>query len=738
MLILQNEVADSLVLVFSFGSRQYRVMRKKYHIGVFVAYRALILFGFIFHLGAWVGHSAPIISISTSQQTITGPDFTTGNGVNYDFKVGNQGGLLLDSFTISAGTYDVLDLPFKVTLQRSQANTKATLNYFLTNNSNSPVNPIGSRVYTMEEAYNTRDLSAGVENMFQNNDSAFQKHVERVDYVYSAGLTLGATDDAADYGFAFFERDGNNKFHVAAVTGIDGNNNVTSVGSIVSFGDGGTYAYGADNLTGFDDTARLVGTIADPNQTHNSIITGQDLGGVFISLANLGVASGDTVYGYVLLGGDQSSLPTNINNFGAYNLNTGATDGGGDLYGGGMIFQLRGAPPPGGGTLLNIENYYWDVNGTNVGAVNTAALATENAALSDLWSKDSVNDNWGSRLGGVVTNSWADNKRAVFSAGGDEADPNETGSADGNTYTITVKSNETVKAAGLRFEEGTVTINNGNANSRIELNRVKGETPEIDVQDGLTATINATIIGTEGFDFRDNKTNNGNSRLVLRGNNTISGTATIEEGTLELAGTGTNQSLGSINTINIEGGTLLLSATDEINNSGNILLNGGNIRVSNNFDHSETVGTLTLNENSTIDMGTRGGTDKSIINFADSSSIAWSAGKQWSIVNWSGIGSLNGTIGVKDPLATGGGGSDRLIFGGDIDGLTLTQLAQIKFINPDGYAPGVYDAIILSTGEIVPVVPEAETWVALMVLALLGGWKAWQRWHARSVAPQRV
>ena len=51
----------------------------------------------------------------------------------------------------------------------------------------------------------------------------------------------------------------------------------------------------------------------------------------------------------------------------------------------------------------------------------------------------------------------------------------------------------------------------------------------------------------------------------------------------------------------------------------------------------------------------------------------------------------------SSPLA-----SNAVYFGTDPSGLTSSQLAQVRFINPGGMAPGYYTARIMSDGEIVP------------------------------------
>jgi hypothetical protein len=67
-------------------------------------------------------------------------------------------------------------------------------------------------------------------------------------------------------------------------------------------------------------------------------------------------------------------------------------------------------------------------------------------------------------------------------------------------------------------------------------------------------------------------------------------------------------------------------------------------------------------------------------------------------------------------------------FGTDSGGLTASQLSQITFINPVGLAPGNYAAVILSTGEIVPV-PEPGVYAAAALLLAWLGWRERRRWR---------
>lgn len=90
----------------------------------------------------------------------------------------------------------------------------------------------------------------------------------------------------------------------------------------------------------------------------------------------------------------------------------------------------------------------------------------------------------------------------------------------------------------------------------------------------------------------------------------------------------------------------------------------------------------------TIQLGEASGSG-AVMSFDNSSAVAWSAGTL-SISNWNGSAS--------------GGGADQIRVGSDATGLTVAQLAQIKWIAPNGGAD-VTGASILANGEIVPYVP---------------------------------
>ena len=78
-----------------------------------------------------------------------------------------------------------------------------------------------------------------------------------------------------------------------------------------------------------------------------------------------------------------------------------------------------------------------------------------------------------------------------------------------------------------------------------------------------------------------------------------------------------------------------------------------------------------------------------LLSFANSSTVTWSNQAVLTIEHWNGC--------------VTGGGSQQIFVGSDSSGLTPQQLTQIQFDAPNGTA-GMYPAMILQTGEIVPTV----------------------------------
>jgi autotransporter-associated beta strand protein len=222
-----------------------------------------------------------------------------------------------------------------------------------------------------------------------------------------------------------------------------------------------------------------------------------------------------------------------------------------------------------------------------------------------------------------------------------------------------------------------------------------------DVETGDTLTISGAISGNGGV------TKNGNGTLTLNGTNTYNGSTIVNSGTLEAASAG---ALGSNNTVQVNGGTLLVSEDDAINGM-NITLNGTSTEVATlsfNHDYNGTIGTLTLSANSIIDMGNYNiGAD-----FAD---LVMGLTNQYTlkIYNWSGATRWGGGTGADQ---------DRISFGG---GLSDSELGRISFYSDFG-SGFLGTGFELGNSQVIPV-PEPETWATGILLVLGGSVWLWRK-----------
>ncbi|WP_309400094.1 hypothetical protein [Cerasicoccus maritimus] len=388
-------------------------------------------------------------------------------------------------------------------------------------------------------------------------------------------------------------------------------------------------------------------------------------------------------------------------------VDSGADTGGGSIYESPTSYHVQ--------TAGFTAGVYWDINGSTAGATNDGG-----GDAAGTWN--STNTNWSDDpTGNVSTGAYTEYKVATFSA-----NDGGTGEASGD-FTVTKAGSSNV--FGLDFVDGTVTIGHGTGGEIVfdtddqliafddgEGNNSMIDTAFINVYSGNTATIETAISSTQDVNLT------GGGTLVLAGSQTgeIDGTLALQSGTLELEGTGTNPRLGfnsgGTTNISIEGGSLIVSETTpasdvQFGSTTTVNYSSGYIELNN---VNESLGTLSLTLSADSEMNFTGDSTSTIISFADSSGIDWSSSETLLITEWSG-NAYNIVTG------TGGGGTDQFYIGTDSSGLTADQLSKIKFVNPYGLEPGIYDAYILSTGEIVPgVIPEPSTYAFGGTLLLLG------------------
>ncbi|MBL0012978.1 MAG: autotransporter-associated beta strand repeat-containing protein [Flavobacterium sp.] len=240
-----------------------------------------------------------------------------------------------------------------------------------------------------------------------------------------------------------------------------------------------------------------------------------------------------------------------------------------------------------------------------------------------------------------------------------------------------------VESAGVI--QGGIQVGIGNAN----VNKLYISNPSIatTVANAITVPANSTNATIGSLNTSNTHTYSGTINLnnnvvnidvfnaggTVDFTNTISGTGGIQKINAGLARLSASNTYTG-NTI-VNAGTLQYGVANAIVNTSNVILNGGKYSTGATVGYSDTVGTLALTDNSTIELGT----GNHILTFAASNLVAWTPGRTFTITGWT-----NSCTGAK------------VFVGNNNTGLTAGQLAQITF---QGYAAG---ASISPIGELIP------------------------------------
>ncbi len=233
---------------------------------------------------------------------------------------------------------------------------------------------------------------------------------------------------------------------------------------------------------------------------------------------------------------------------------------------------------------------------------------------------------------------------------------------------------------------------------------LNGGTVFTNVESGVENTITGQLAGTGGI------TKQGDGAIVIAGtaSNSFTGATVIEGGSLIL----NNSAGGAIAGTSIQvdsGATLVLAADNQIGDTTGLILNGGTFLAgTDDAGYSETLGTLTLNADSVIDLGAFTGSHT--LSFANSSAITWATNAVLTISNWQGIAWEPGVAG-------------QILFGAG--GLTSTQLAQVRWMPQELDGGG----LIGGGGELVPI-PEPRVYAAAVALLAAAVWRERKRLRA--------
>jgi autotransporter-associated beta strand protein len=218
---------------------------------------------------------------------------------------------------------------------------------------------------------------------------------------------------------------------------------------------------------------------------------------------------------------------------------------------------------------------------------------------------------------------------------------------------------------------------------------VQGGGARIDTS-GFDITISQPLIHDAATPIDGGLVKGGIGALTLGGDHTYNGPTQVTGGSLVLSG-----SLSGTAVVSAVDGTVILTAANRINDAAAITL--GTAGVFNTGGFNEVIGAITLSGDATIDVGA----GASVLKFANSAAATWGPAIL-TISGWNG--SPNGL------------GQDEIFFGTSASGLTAAQVAQIRFLDPAGLSPGLYQATMLNTGELVAV-PEPGS-VALLLVGM--------------------
>lgn len=204
----------------------------------------------------------------------------------------------------------------------------------------------------MENFLNTNYINQGTDNIFCNtgNSDGNNNNIERVDVIFSGGLK---TSSPANAGFAVFDRGVNynhDGFRIAAITSIDANGDPASYGAlkICTKGNGSNSNGSWGHPTVANGNKKFAVYVLRKEEAETQLkvssTVNQEVGGVFFSFSDLGIAANQTIYGYSVLASDGTANPAsaqmlNINDAKVYPTNTTETYGGLDMMAINAVFE---------------------------------------------------------------------------------------------------------------------------------------------------------------------------------------------------------------------------------------------------------------------------------------------------------------------------------------------------------------------------------------------------------------
>ena len=267
--------------------------------------------------------ATPITSLDTAYGECTGTDQSyTASGVgsfdsgktyemNFEQGSGTDDNLLVNGFSTSSASFWNVSQAGTFGLRRNTSGTSNTLVWYeevditdTDNDGNEDLYLRPSRVTSMEQALNCRTITRGTDNVFGNtgDGSGNNNNIERIDYLFTNGITATSSAVLNGSGFLVLERGGNDDFQIAAVTSLDSNTTEPDAYNTPVSYDNADGVWGDSTIDVDSIVFRAQNTTDDLNPSAD--IGAQDMDGIFVSLADLGMSVNDTIYGYSLFASD--------------------------------------------------------------------------------------------------------------------------------------------------------------------------------------------------------------------------------------------------------------------------------------------------------------------------------------------------------------------------------------------------------------------------------------------------
>lgn len=226
----------------------------------------------------------------------------------------------VSGYTIGGTSYSFLLDPDTLALRRVGSATRLSLwmeAELAVDNTNDDIFIAPERQVPERSLYQANLLNIGYDNVLVNSGTN-ASNIERIDAIYRSGMLTSTPANAI---IPVMDRGHNGEFKIAMITSLDANGDPASYGNLISVAQ--------SDFGGGVVTFSLSILFLQQALGENPIPTGsstQNLGGVGISFAELGIAANEIVYGYSLFSVDVnttdhdltdiSTFPTDSNNSG--------------------------------------------------------------------------------------------------------------------------------------------------------------------------------------------------------------------------------------------------------------------------------------------------------------------------------------------------------------------------------------------------------------------------------------